>query len=114
MVRFDELDILTDYIADLSQKLNEGVNNNENTSELFDCAVALEGTADLIKEILVENLPEEDRKMTQIYQVECNDKLNINEWLRDNPDIEVVDIQASLNEIGELITVVYKIDMEDN
>ena len=52
--------------------------------------------------------------MTQIYQVECNDALNINEWLRNNPDIEVVDIQASLNEIGELITVVYKIDMEDN
>ena len=52
--------------------------------------------------------------MTQIYQVECNDALNINECLRNNPDIGVVDIQASLNEIGELITVVYKIDMEDN
>ena len=51
--------------------------------------------------------------MTQIYQVECNDALNRNQWLRDNPDIEVVDSQASLNEIGELITVVYKIDMED-
>ena len=51
--------------------------------------------------------------MGKIYQVECNSEQNINQWLRENADKEIVDIKASVNENGELITVIYKIDVEE-
>ena len=51
--------------------------------------------------------------MKKIYQVECNDEMNINKWLQENPDIEVEDIKVCMNDIGELITVIYKIEIEE-
>ena len=51
--------------------------------------------------------------MKKIYQVECNDEMNINKRLRENPDIEVEDIKVCMNDIGELITVIYKIEIEE-
>lgn len=51
--------------------------------------------------------------MKKIYQVECNDEININKWLKENPDIEVEDIKVCMNNIGELITVIYKIQIEE-
>ena len=51
--------------------------------------------------------------MNKIYQVVCNSERKINQWLRENADKEIVDIKANVDESGELITVIYKIDVKE-
>ena len=41
-------------------------------------------------------------------QVYCNDENGVNQWLRDNQDVEVLDIKLSTNNDGEYIMVVYE------
>lgn len=50
------------------------------------------------------------RKVNQIY---CDNELGVNSWLKKNPDIEVVDFKMSMNDDGELIAVIYKIELEE-
>lgn len=47
-----------------------------------------------------------------MYQVYCNDEKGINKWLSENYDIEIVNIQMSLNNDGECIMVVYKTNVK--
>lgn len=50
------------------------------------------------------------RKVNQIY---VDTELGVNSWLKENPNAEVVDIKMSANEAGEIIMVVYKIELEE-
>lgn len=50
------------------------------------------------------------KKVIQIY---CGTDLNVNYWLKNNPDIEVVDIKITGTQDEELVMVVYKIELED-
>lgn len=44
----------------------------------------------------------------QITQVYCNSEDLVNMWLREHPDVEIIDIKLALNDDGELIMVVYR------
>lgn len=41
-------------------------------------------------------------------QVYCNYESKINKWLKEHPNVEVIDIKMSLNDDGELIMVIYE------
>lgn len=52
----------------------------------------------------------EPKKVNQVY---CDNELGVNRWLKKNPDVEVVDFKMSMNDDGELIAVIYKIELEE-
>ena len=41
-------------------------------------------------------------------QVYCDSEMVVNKWLKENPNVEIIDIKMSLSTDGELIMVVYK------
>ena len=41
-------------------------------------------------------------------QVYCDSEMVVNKWLKEHPNVEVIDIKMSLSIDGELIMVVYK------
>ena len=41
-------------------------------------------------------------------QVRCDKEFFINKWLKENPNVEIIDIKMSANYDGKLIMVVYK------
>jgi len=43
-----------------------------------------------------------------VIQVYCDSEMFINKWLKEHPNVEVIDIKMSTNHDGELIMVVYK------
>lgn len=49
----------------------------------------------------------------KVYQVFCSDEIGVNMWLKKNPETEVTDIKIAANEDGELVMVVYKIEVEE-
>lgn len=53
----------------------------------------------------------ETKKVNQIY---VDTELGVNRWLKNNPNVEVVDINMSANEAGEIVMVVYKIELEES
>lgn len=48
----------------------------------------------------------------KVYQVYCGNETGVNKWLKDNPDAEVVEFKMAMNGEGELITVIYKAELE--
>lgn len=48
-----------------------------------------------------------------VYRVFCSDEIGVNKWLKNNPDADVVEIKMSANEEGEVVMVVYKIELEE-
>lgn len=54
-----------------------------------------------------------ENETKKVHQVYCGNELGVNRWLKKNPDIEVVDFKMSMNEEGELIAVIYKIELEE-
>lgn len=50
------------------------------------------------------------KKVCQVY---CNDERGVNNWLKLNSDVEVVGINTTVDQDGELITVVYLIEEEE-
>lgn len=62
---------------------------------------------------LIERLPKKEKSKVRVYQVECNDEIAINKWLKNHPDIEIVDIRATINHEETVITVIYKTDSEE-
>lgn len=51
--------------------------------------------------------------MKNIYQIYLDTEIGVNAWLKKNSNLEVVDIKMSANEEGEIVMVVYKIELED-
>lgn len=49
----------------------------------------------------------------KVHQVYCDIDLMVNEWLKKNQDIEVVDIKLTGTRDEELVMVVYKIELEN-
>lgn len=49
----------------------------------------------------------------KVFQIYCGNEIGVNKWLKDNPDAEVIDFKMSMNDDGELITVIYKIELEE-
>ena len=41
-------------------------------------------------------------------QVYCDNERGVNKWLKEHPNVEVIDIKMSTKHDGELIMVVYK------
>lgn len=46
------------------------------------------------------------------FQIYCDTQIGVNSWLMDNPDVEVMDFKMSMNDDGELIAVIYKVELE--
>lgn len=47
----------------------------------------------------------------KVYQVFCGSETIVNRWLKENPDAEVVEFKMSMNEFGEVITIIYKMEL---
>ncbi|EDP68434.1 hypothetical protein CAT7_07523 [Carnobacterium sp. AT7] len=52
----------------------------------------------------------ENKKVHQVY---CGTDEEVNYWLKNRPDIEVVDIKIAGTQDEELVMVVYKIELEE-
>lgn len=49
----------------------------------------------------------------KVIQVFCSIEARVNDWLKKNPDIEVVDLKITGTQDEELVMVVYKIELEE-
>jgi hypothetical protein len=43
-------------------------------------------------------------------QVYCDGEDGTNKWLKEHQDVEIIDIKIAMNQDGEMIMVVYKIN----
>ena len=48
----------------------------------------------------------------KVFQIYCDTQIGVNGWLMDNPNVEVMDFKMTMNEDGELIAVIYKVELE--
>ena len=51
--------------------------------------------------------------MVKFNQIYVDTETGINEWLKKNHDVEVVEIKLSANEESEVVMIVYKIELEE-
>lgn len=51
--------------------------------------------------------------MEKVNQIYVDTELGVNRWLKNNSNLEVVDIKMSANEAGEIVMVIYKIELEE-
>jgi len=49
----------------------------------------------------------------EIHQIYCGDQNDCNRWLKENSEEVIVDIQTSANHDGELVTIIYKTDKQE-
>ena len=49
-----------------------------------------------------------EKRMGSLVQVYCGNESGINEWLRENRDVDIVDFKMSVGDKGERIMVIYK------
>ena len=59
--------------------------------------------------VKVDSFPKiKEKRAGWLVQVHCGNESGINEWLRQNREVEIVDFKMSVGDKGERIMVIYK------
>lgn len=54
-----------------------------------------------------------EKEYKKVHQVYCNVEKRVNDWLKENTSIEVVDIKIAAGQGEVVVMIVYKIELEE-